>query len=233
MLCSEVVARVSDVYSRYQAAQRKLELAGIERNNRKEHFDTFASIRERYQGAYDKAEEECRKYKEEWSFVSTWADSYFKSPQPEKDGEDTTSRKIQKDLGSLSIDKYIEKVVREKLALANLPGIAELQTQVQTLQSNDRQRTAELAEFKKSLAKVDTSCKSMESRQTFLNGQVEEMRKSIEPLKKDVTTAQQLAVVAANSMDKLDKLMARVDQVLLTVNFRRCIADYQYSSRMI
>lgn len=215
MSCSEVVARVSDVHARYQAAQKKLELARIERNSRREHFDTFASIRERYQGAYDKAEEECRKYKEEWSYVSIWADTYFKSPQLENDGEDITSRKIQKDLGSPPIDIYIEKVVQEKLALANLPGIAELQTQVQTLQSNDQQRTTELVEFKKALAKIDTTCKSMESKQTFLNGQVEEMRKSIEPLKKEVTDAQQLAVMATDSMQKLNKIITRVEEVFL------------------
>jgi chromosome segregation ATPase len=210
----------------------KLEQAKIARNTRKDHFDTFPPIRERYQGAYDRAEEEFRKHLEEWSFVSTWTDTYFKALQSETDGEDTTSRKIQKEPGSPTLDNYIEKVVGEKLALAGWSKLSELQTQVQELQSNDRKRATEHAEYKTALSKIQVSCKAMESKQTYLNGQVEAVRKRVEGLGVDVTTVKQLAAVAVDIVGSLDKLVDRVDQVLPVVTSkRRYITDYHYSSR--
>jgi len=210
----------------------KLEQATIARNTRKDHFDTFPPIRERYQGAYDRAEEEFRKHNEEWSFVSSWTDTYFKALFSKTDGEDATSRKIQKELGSLTLDNYIEKVVREKLALTGLSKLSELQTQVQELQSNDQHRATEHAEYRIALAKIQTNYKSMESKQTYLNGQVETVRKKVEVLGKDASTVKQSSASTADMAGNLDKLMARVDQVLPAVTpKRRYITDYHYSSR--
>ncbi|KAF8245815.1 hypothetical protein K440DRAFT_387032 [Wilcoxina mikolae CBS 423.85] len=201
-----------DATKRYHAAK-------TEKVKHEEHFTNFPVMRERYEDALSKAEKEMRKAQEEWNVKGILVDTFLKSivraQQPQQFEElarRVSQEVIYKDIGTPSIEKYIEKAVNEKVSSLVPPGMMELREEMNALKERDQRRSTELAELKTSIGKLETGLKAVEAKHSNLGDHVEEMGASIHALKKDVLDAQQLAVIASDAMQKLDGLKARVDQ---------------------
>jgi hypothetical protein len=221
---SGIISDASYSYVEFMDAKKRYHAAKAEKVKHEEHFTNFPVMRERYEGALIKAEKEMRKAQEEWNvkgiLVDTFLKSIIRAQQPQQFEEmarRVSQEVIYKDIGTSSIEKYIEKAVNEKVSSLVPAGKAELREEMMALKDRDQRRSTELAELttycKTSISKLETGWKAVESKQTFLNGAIESMRTSMHSLKKDVLDAQQLAVMASDAMQKLDGLKTRVDQV--------------------
>ncbi|KAF8544433.1 hypothetical protein BDD12DRAFT_507393 [Trichophaea hybrida] len=216
---SGIISDASYSYVKFMDATKRYHAAKTEKVKHEEHFTNFPVMRERYEGALSKAEKEMRKAQEEWNVKGILVDTFLKSivraqqPQQFEDLARRVSQEvIYKDIGTPSIEKYIEKAVNEKVSSLVPAGMMELREEMNALKERDLRRSTELAELKTSIGKLETGLKAVEAKHSNLGDNVEEMGASIHALKKDVLDAQQLAVIASDAMQKLDGLKARVDQ---------------------
>lgn len=201
-------------------ASNKCAQAKTDKAKHETHFANFPAMRERYEGALVLAEEELRKTQEAWNISSMMVNNYLSSVlrphSSSRDMEEMAKRVavevVYNDIGASSIRKFVDERLSEMVPT----GLAELRGEVLKLRENDARREAQVRECKSGLVKLETSYKSVDSKQSFLNSAVEQIRSSLPALKEDVVSAQQLALHASDAMQKLDGLKARVDQVCIS-----------------
>jgi chromosome segregation ATPase len=187
-------------------ANKAYEAAKLDKLKHEEHFQHFPAMKDRYGGAFTRAEEDLSKATEEWNAKGYQIDTYF----------NTVLRLIrdQRDQEEVA-RKVAEKVVQERTA--STTGVAELRDEMQALRDENRKRSTEVTELN---TFCTTAMGKLEVKQAFLNTEVETMKSGMQSLKEDVLDlrkevldAQQLAVMASDAMQGLRGLTARVEKV--------------------
>jgi uncharacterized phage infection (PIP) family protein YhgE len=182
-------------------ANKAYETARSEKMKHETHFVDFPAMKERYGGAYIRAEEELAKATEEWKAKGQQVDSFFNSIlrliRDQREQEEVAR-------------KAAEKAVQERLTDA--PGLAELREEMKKLREETKQRDNEMDAY------IKTAVSKIEAKQAFLNSlktQMDDMKQKIQTLHNEVHDAEQLALAASDHMQKLTGLTQRVEKVTI------------------